>query len=98
MKVYKEVPATGACTVLDSVKCDLCGAPAPTTKFDEADWSKDCYEVSETEMRYKFGESYSDAGWGEEYDIDICPACFKEKFLPWLRSLGVMVKPKEWRW
>jgi hypothetical protein len=78
MKLYetKPVPATTKQTLVKR-KCDLCGAESKTSAW-EAEW----YEVNETEIKTKIrqteGTSYPEGGRGEEYEIDLCPACFDD--------------------
>jgi hypothetical protein len=79
--------------------CDLCGAEA---KKPDYLWSGGTYDVNETEVsviiRQREGEAYPEGGSGTEYRIDMCPKCFKEKLVPWLRSQGAQVNEKDWDW
>ena len=83
-------------TVVSKVVCDLCGK----TSKDPYSWSTDAFYLSETEakvqVRQKEGNFYPDGGWGTVYDIDLCPVCFKERLVPWLRSQGAEIKESEW--
>lgn len=100
MKVYadKTLPPVPERTVeeLTGRKCDLCG------KQGKDKWEHGIYEVAETEVkvevREKSGDSYPDGGWGHAYDIDLCPACFKNKLVPWLRTQGAEIQETEWEW
>ena len=98
MKLYKtvDVPVTTR-EVLTKRKCDLCGLES---KY--SDWKSGKYEVAETEikitMTQKEGSNYPEGGSGTEYEIDLCPKCFKERLIPWLKSEGVVVKEEEWDW
>jgi len=79
-------------------KCDLCGKEA-----DGEEWeAKSCYRVNETEIRVqvrqKEGNNYPEGGSGTMYEIDLCPTCFKEKLVPWLKSQGADIKEEEWDW
>jgi hypothetical protein len=81
-----------------SRSCDLCGK---TTNGD--DWDKRNYNVNETEIsvtvKHRRGDSWgSDGGSGDEYDIDICPECFRDRLVPWLISQGAKIKPMGWDW
>ena len=59
------------------------------TSKSDGDWSKELhYEVKETEIRLKTGSNYPEGGSGEETTIDICPECFTEKLIPWVKSQG----------
>ena len=78
-------------------QCDLCG-----TKSKSGDWEAGYYEVAESTVRIevtcKTGESYPDDAYGTEFEIDICPECFKEKLVPWLRSQGAKIEEQRWEW
>jgi len=77
--------------------CDLCGL---LTEGD--DWHAGTWEVNETtvriEIKQKKGDNYPEGGSGTEYEIDICPDCFKNKLVPWLKSQGADIQQKEWYW
>jgi len=98
MKIYEEriIPAHKE-EVCIKRKCDLCGIES---KWSE--WGAGCYEVAESnvtvEVTCKTGESYPEGGSGTEFEVDICPKCFKEKLVPWLRSQGAKVDGEEWGW
>lgn len=93
MKIYKNinVPATQR-TVIYRVTCDLC------KKTSDLKWDADTYEVLETEVRYKTGYSYPEDGSGEETTIDVCPKCFADKLIPWVKSHGGEPTTKDWDW
>lgn len=93
MKIYKtiNVPATQR-TTLARITCDLCA------KTSNADWDEDTYEVLETEVRCKTGNEYPEGGSGTEVTIDICPACFTEKLVPWVKEQGGEPTTKDWDW
>ena len=98
MKVYetKTIPAHESRYVARR-KCDLCGLE---TKGN--DWSAEKWNVNETtikiEITQKEGHSYPEGGSGTEYEIDICPDCFKNKLVLWLKSQGADVQQKDWDW
>ena len=98
MKIYEKrpVPATTR-TVLIKRKCDLCG-----TESKDSDWEAGIYKVNETEIKIiikqKDGSNYPEGGSGTEYEIDICPACFKDRLVPWLESQGADIEEQEWDW
>lgn len=101
MKVFEKYtePAKER-TRLASRTCDLCGTQAKNELTRE--WETSCYEIAETEIkveiRQKEGSNYPEGGWGTEYEIDLCPVCFKEKLIPWLLSQGAKIEKKEWDW
>lgn len=98
MKVYEtvEVPATTR-EVCTHRSCDLCGI---TSRGE--DWRGGTYEVNETTVKVEivgeFGEAYPEGGSKTVYDIDLCPACFRDKLIPALEALGVKVEPREVDW
>ena len=98
MKTYKEIdiPAKKG-RELVAFHCDLCGR-----KADGEDWTRGSYVIDETEMRVvmvqREGSSYPEGGSGKEYEIDLCPRCFKERLVPWLISQGAKIEQKEWEW
>ncbi len=99
MKVYKleEVPPRPAGTrkVCVARSCDLCGKKAEGG--DE--WSGGSYSVDETEvtvtLECKVGSRYPECGSWTEWEVDLCPACFVGKLVPWLNGQGASIKPRE---
>jgi hypothetical protein len=83
-------------------ECDLCHAKSPNPDGWENNWIKGDYTLEETELtiavRHKDGYSCPDGGNGTEYEIDLCPKCFKERLIPWLKSQGATVERKDWDW
>ncbi len=81
--------------VLVETCCDLCGKVAKL-----GTWEKSTYEVNEVEIevtvRQKDGVSYPDGGWGTELRVDLCPTCFKETLIPFLRQKGAEIEEREW--
>ncbi len=80
-----QIPATTK-DVVEFITCDLCGEKIATH----------IYEVDEVIVNHRYGESYPEAGFGKETNVDLCGQCFEEKLIPWLRSQGV--KPNEEYW
>ena len=77
-----------------STECDICHRV-----YKGDDWEKESsYEILETEVRMKTGYSTPDGGSGEEIIIDVCPKCFNEKLIPYLKSLGCKSWWKDWDW
>jgi uncharacterized protein (DUF2225 family) len=96
MKVYKtvKVPATTRQVCINR-KCDLCGLESTRES-----WHEGSYEINETEIKItivqKNGSSFPEGGSGTEYEIDLCPDCFKGRFVPWLKSEGANINEVEW--
>ena len=99
MKIYEKkiIPAYEEEEV-KSRKCDLCGIESTGEEWE----AQSIYEIKETEIlvtvRQKEGSTYPDGGWGEKYEIDLCPDCFKDKLIPWLKSQGAQIQREEWDW
>lgn len=98
MKIYKEkkIPAKAVIECIGR-KCDLCG------KMGLDGWNGGSLHVeNETEInitiKQREGWSCSDGGSGTEYEIDMCPKCFKDRLIPWLKSEGAQIDEKKWEW
>lgn len=97
MKSYETKTTTETITRKSLIRrsCDLCGKEA---KNDE--WAAGIYEVNETEIeilvRQKEGVNYPEGGSGTSYEIDLCPDCFKNRLVPWLKSQGASIEEQEW--
>jgi hypothetical protein len=81
-------------TVVVKVICDLCGAKGHAYGWPETDGGG--FEVNDTTVRFKTGKQYPESGSGVVYEVDICPACFTAKLIPWLQSQGATVRETEW--
>lgn len=87
-KNYKtiEVPATTRQQQV-SMSCDFCGKETKSYSWDRA-----YYEVNETEvcveLKHKEGFHYPESGSGQEFQCDMCPTCFKEKLVPFLKTIA----------
>ena len=88
MKHYKTVRVEYTKQVEEKVVCDLCGN----------DIAEESHEVNEVTVKHKYGESYPEASWGQEVEVDMCGECFKSKLMPWLASQGVQLIKREWDW
>lgn len=75
--------------VLTHITCDICGKASG----EGGDWPRDKYgREHEIEIEHKAMSHYGGSGSGERLSIDMCPDCFTDKLLPFLRSLGFMGK------
>ena len=98
MRKYKEVTITRTSKEIDVLTCDLCGAEAKGwTGWDSSTWNFNEVDLEVT-VHQKEGSQSPEGGWGTEYVIDLCPACFKERLVPWLVSEGAEIEEKEWDW
>lgn len=93
MKTFKTI--TRDSEVIDKVTCDLCGVIC----YGGYDWdTKDsnAYSIEQTTIEYRKGTSYPECRFGETTTIDICPKCFIEKLIPWMKSQGCEPTITEW--
>lgn len=84
MKEYIEVTRTVKRTVLNLVKCDICGI----STTDEGNWFGRTLGIEEVSISYRKGENYSDGGSFVKTTFELCPKCFKEELLPFLAKQG----------
>ena len=100
MRITEQQQRTSTITVLVKMTCDLCGREARAGQWHGSDHS--CWDVNETEVevtvRSKEGQSYPEGGSGTEFVVDVCPWCFRDRLLPWLRSQGAHIEEREWDW
>jgi len=98
MKIYDEKEVKYTKKYVKTRKCDLCGIEVGGEEWE----ARSCYEINETEIcieiRQKEGESYPEGGSGTKYEIDMCPKCFKGRFIPWLKSQNATIQEEEWDW
>ena len=80
---------------LIKITCDLCGAEAK-----KGFWESSSYTVADVvvNVRQRDGESFPEGGSGTEYEVDMCPKCFKDKLIPWLESQGCKAERTQWEW
>lgn len=97
MRQYEKRHRTTEYSHLVKLTCDLCGEEAKG-----GDWQSSVYEVNEVELavtvRQKEGTSFPEGGHGQEYVIDMCPTCFKDRLVVWLKSQGAEIELKDWDW
>ena len=96
MKEYRSDQVTR--NFLHYVFCDLCGAQSCKGGY----WNHVLREQAETEVRIQVrdsrGTTYPEGGWGDKYDVDLCPNCFRDQLIPWLKSQGADIEPVEWEY
>lgn len=92
-ETYEKKVETREFKYISSITCDICGK-----KYND-NWNvRGFAEMAETEIRYKEGSNYPDGGYGTETTIDICPTCFKEKLIPWVKAQGGTPTVTDWDW
>lgn len=83
---------------LVSRTCDLCGIKASNAdNWGGFEFNKNntTIEISINQIE---GNSWPEGGSGTEWNIDMCPNCFKNNLVPWLKSQGANIEEKEWDW
>lgn len=97
MRQYEKRQHTNEYDHLVKLTCDLCG-----TEAKDGSWESGRYEINETDVtvtvHQKDGSSWPEGGSVEEYVIDLCPTCFTNRLVPWLRSEGANIEQKERDW
>lgn len=107
MKTEVKIEETHTTTQMGVCQCDLCGATTHKTALggrQTPDWwvknPKEHYtggEETVTMSYHKANYGYGDSGGtGSAVSVDLCPTCFLEKLIPWLKSQGVSPKEDEY--
>lgn len=95
--------------VKEKVVCDLCGCDAEqkpsyreASPFESWDGAPDfedsldsgSYTIWEpVEIEYEAGVRWPEGGIVQRMTIDMCPVCFRNKFLPWFKKEGGTIPP-----
>ncbi len=91
MKIYeKYTPEPKELERLIVVKCDICG------KTSKNNWKESNFDAIDSTVFLRIGKNYPEGSWGEITEIDICPYCFENALVPWVRSLGGEPTVREW--
>lgn len=90
MKVFAKKQELREVTYLESHTCDFC-----KKKSDNESWRNSRYDIEDVDIKYRTGFSYPDAGYEEFFELDICPACFVEKLIPWAKENGAQMIKQE---
>ena len=82
-------------TLIEELTCDICKskAPKPNSFYP---WAKEPYTVEEVTIEYKSGHCYPGDSYGEVFRPDICTSCWFTKIVPFLESLGVVLREEGW--
>jgi hypothetical protein len=70
--------------VFDKLTCDVCGAES---NGDE-NWAANEFEHTTSTLNLEERVSHPDGGHSSDITFHLCPACFKSKLVPWLKSQG----------
>lgn len=73
-----------------SIKCDLCGI----TTTDLPSWTAASQLDTENECVLQMRTGTRERGLVENYDC--CPACWRDKLVPWLREQGAEPDKSMW--
>lgn len=99
MKIKKKVQIERE--QLAQIKCDICGVLSSDDEWSKVvtndGWPRTvCHEikVEHTETR----PDYYGSGIGRTFQVDLCPKCFDERLVPWLREQGAIVEYEEYGW
>lgn len=72
--------------IIESYKtCDLCGYKVNILIYDESWPNKYNFDYMQTEVKMREFNGYDEVI--SEYDI--CPKCFKEKLIPWIKNNNI---------
>lgn len=80
-------------TKVVSVICDICKDESP-----DDEWTEDSYHFATTEVNLSKTSSYYGEGSREDFSYDICPKCFENELMPWLKSKGAEPTVEETDW
>ena len=83
MKEYVETTETRTVTHLAGVKCDLCGKRSKTEN-----WATKSFGENTVTIEMSLGNRFPDGGEKQHSIFDICPECFANKLVPWMKSQG----------
>jgi hypothetical protein len=96
MRRYEKTKEVVERESLVEMSCDLCGTKASGV----CGWADGWYDTNETEVsvtiKHREGCNYPECKMGTEREVDICPACFKNKLIPWLISQGAKIEEKDY--
>ena len=96
MLKYEEKEIKSKKKVLIKKTCDICGKETTQNNLSKHEWDHENFGVSETKVSMREGVNYPEGGFGTEFKIDICPECFRDKLIPWLKSYGSEIKETDW--
>ena len=95
MRIYETQTITRETNVCTEIRCDICGAKEDTPEWIDS-WNSSNFNETKVTIKQKEGTSYPDGGQGTEYIVDMCPVCFKDRLIPWIKSQGGHVEEKDW--
>lgn len=84
MRTYEEKTVQKTERILTSLRCDICGQEAKRLGVDCFTWELDYrdYDITvQSRILYRYDHDSE-----IEHDFDICPECFQNKLVPFIRS------------
>jgi hypothetical protein len=86
MKIFEKVTETKEIEKLKSILCDICGNSQKNWILEKSDYN----EMIENEVIIKHNKSKSYCGEGsvQWLEPDICPNCFTDKILPYMKKIS----------
>jgi len=95
MRKFKTEQKMQEVKTLEYIQCDLCKRKAINDDWQAKDFPiEGGFQVNDVTVEFREGKVYPEGGHGTTLSVDICPDCFKEKLLLWLRGQGVVIKDK----
>jgi len=83
--------------VVTRLQCDICKRVAQDHLHRHApNWSTLESDANETTVTMRTGSTWPGGGSGEKVEIDICPDCFRDKLIPWVKEQGGEPTVTEW--
>lgn len=80
--------------VLVKITCDLCGAETKNSNWGTSFNEINNVEISVT-INQQEGAAYPEGVFGTEFNVDLCPTCFKTTLIPFLREKGAKIEERE---
>ena len=97
MKRYEKRTTAREHDVLVEMKCDLCGRASRRFSDGSAsdDWEEASgYDIEQVKIEYESGQSYPEGRFTTTESVDMCPDCWRDKLVPWLRAQGATVSER----
>src|SRR5882724_11735975 len=96
MREFETRQVTSNVTKCVRQTCDLCGREA---KNPGNSWERGIYNVDDITLSVSVvaerGQCYPEGGHTSKIEIDLCPECFRDRLIPWLKSQGAKVPEPE---
>lgn len=95
MKIMEKVTKTIQTEDIKDTLCDICGSSEEKWESTKGQsWGHHSEEIS---LYHKITESYCGEGTSNEIDLDVCPTCFRDKILPFIKSISYKPENIEYR-